>query len=464
MKKYEIGLFDVKDFLDSYSFIYNTKTQELILSDFPDVLSDLFPKNLTLADNDFSLKLKETFDLVKKYKKKQYFDYKLLDSEYLVLCYNSGLKDYYQGLLIGKEHSNELIDKILKFNKYSALVDLIGGLVHDFNNHLMIMSGNCQILEMNEVSDYQNKHIRRIKESIKSCNELSRNILKLSNRNSCENFKDEDLILIIKDAVTLLESILKHKAKIEFITQLETAIINCKYSEILNCIINVIKNAGEAIDSKGKIVVSLEMEYIEEKLDKCSNNAINGTYYVLKVRDNGCGIKKENLANVTEPFFTTKSSTNGMGLGLASIVNLVKEQNMLFEIESIYGEGTLISLYIKAKQEINENKIIVVDDDESILSLVCEFLEELRYDVKGFNNPKDALKFCKSELPSIVISDYQMPELDGIQLYSMLKEINPNVNFILMTGYTGDLKVDGIKVLEKPLDLRVLSDSIKNNK
>ena len=188
------------------------------------------------------------------------------------------------------------------------------------------------------------------------------------------------------------------------------------------------------------------------------------------MKDEGSGISKSIIDKIFNPFFSTKESGKGTGLGLSTVYNTMLEHEGILTVDSEVGVGTTFNLYFRAldvKEEIDEvNKILVIDDDEMVRNIICDMLLDLNYQVISFSNGKDALTYYKKhhEYVDLVISDYRMPNMDGEEVYKEFIKINPNLLFILLSGYVDEVKLqesDNIFKLSKPITVKMIDESIK---
>jgi CheY-like chemotaxis protein len=207
-----------------------------------------------------------------------------------------------------------------------------------------------------------------------------------------------------------------------------------------------------------------------------------GTYAQLDVIDTGTGMNSRIKAKAFEPFFSTKKIGKGTGLGLASAYGTVKQHNGYIIADSRPGKGATFSLYfpvgpaliemqIPKKEDSavrGQGKILVVDDEEFMADSTKDMLEELGYSVKSFKDPEKALEHYRLNWSVIdsVILDIIMPKMTGLECFRKMKEINPAVNALIASGYTGNkeeqkaLKEGAKAFIEKPYTVSQLSQAL----
>jgi len=212
----------------------------------------------------------------------------------------------------------------------------------------------------------------------------------------------------------------------------------------------------------------------EQDLPHLPVDMVAGNYIVLHVRDTGTGMEKHVLDKIFEPFFTTKDSGKGTGLGLSTTYGTINAHNGSIYAESTPGEGTVFHIYfpvsdLKPEKEASEEKssvkntvsegtILVIDDEETIRRMLIKTLSYIGYKVLDADSGKKGIDLYKQEMDTIsaVILDVILPEMDGVQIYKALKQINPDVKILVSSGYasnkqTIELREMGVEgFLKKP--------------
>jgi CheY-like chemotaxis protein len=233
-------------------------------------------------------------------------------------------------------------------------------------------------------------------------------------------------------------------------------------SQIHQVILNIVLNAKDAMKGAGKIIISTEIvpgEAVYRRFPKADSYE----YILVGVNDNGEGMSKETLAHIFEPFFTTKVHSNGTGLGLSIVTHIMEQHHGFIEIQSQLGIGTNVSLYFPAEHGVRtssiataknydyapdgQETIMIVEDDDMLNELLNAILASKGYNVLRARNGRQAVKMYRDnkERVSLVISDLGIPGLTGAELLTWLKEINPQVKFILSTGYIDTAESAAVK-------------------
>jgi CheY-like chemotaxis protein len=225
-----------------------------------------------------------------------------------------------------------------------------------------------------------------------------------------------------------------------------------------------------------------ELNITKDK-DKPLPDMARGSWFWLEISDNGNGISAENLPHIFEPFFTTKPIGQGSGLGLAQVYGIVKQHEGFIGVESVPNQRTVFSIYLPAFETAAESApvtpfelpksgkhetILVVEDNENARSAIVEILEMLGYKTLSASNGAEALSLFRAYPGKIdlVLSDVVMPSMDGAALHDALRELEPEIKMIMMTGYPLDqsgkilLNQNVIAWMQKPLHTEQIAKTI----
>jgi two-component system cell cycle sensor histidine kinase/response regulator CckA len=247
---------------------------------------------------------------------------------------------------------------------------------------------------------------------------------------------------------------------------------------------NLAVNARDAMPSGGSLLIKTECEDVEEHRAGPTDETEPGRYVVLRVKDTGVGIDKENIGRVFEPFFTTKGPGAGTGLGLSTVYGIVKQTGGSINIESEKGRGTTFVIHLpyqegKAEQRAAETvltptaehgseTILVVEDDSSIRDLICNTLKQRGYQVIDTANAGEALLVCEeNDGIDLLISDIVMPHVSGTALTKRIRSVRPELKVLLISAYPDqqleELEVlDDVSFLPKPFDLDTFLRTVRS--
>jgi signal transduction histidine kinase/ActR/RegA family two-component response regulator len=362
--------------------------------------------------------------------------------------------------------------------KIQAIGTLAGGIAHDFNNILFPIVGYTE-LTMDEVPDDSVAH-NNLEEVLKAAHrakDLVQQILTFSRQSGLER-KPVKVHLIIKEALKLLRASIP--ASIEIINKIDDDChpVMGDATQIHQVIMNLCTNAYQAMQDKGgTLEVNLSEVDVgyEETVKKIGMQP--GKHLQLLVRDEGCGMDAIVLDRIFEPYYTTKEQGKGTGLGLSVIHGIVKNHRGDISVTSSPGKGTTFKVYLPITEDADivtelepsngaakgNERILLIDDEEQIVSMEQQMLENLGYEVTARTDSTKALKEF-SEQPQnfdLVITDMTMPQMTGDELAQKLLDIKPDIPVILCTGFNEDITEE--KALAMGIQKFVMKPVIKND-
>jgi CheY-like chemotaxis protein len=260
-----------------------------------------------------------------------------------------------------------------------------------------------------------------------------------------------NLNAIVKDTFELTERMMGKK-DIELKLETDDTIppINGDSNQIEQVIMNLLVNAGDAISHGGAITITTSRVDLGRDASRVHPLLSQGRYVLLKISDTGAGIPERIRDKIFDPFFTTKESGKGTGLGLATVYGIVKEHKGIINLKTRVGGGTTFEIFFPAAEGIvkmvektpvytkkERQKILVVDDEEGVLSFIKDTLESDGYGVVVTDDPIHAFELCKEMANEIdlVITDIIMPLMNGRELIKEFKQIKPSMKIIAVSGY-----------------------------
>ena len=362
--------------------------------------------------------------------------------------------------------------------KIQAIGTLAGGIAHDFNNILFPIVGYTE-LTMDEVPEDSVAH-NNLEEILKAANrakDLVKQILTFS-RQSGQERKPVEVQKVIKEALKLLRASIP--ASIEIVHDIDE---NCPpvmgdATQIHQVVMNLCTNAYQAMqDGDGKLEVILKETYVGYEQTTQKIGMQPGNHLQLLVKDEGCGMDASVLERIFEPYYTTKEQGKGTGLGLSVIHGIIKNHRGDIFATSKPGKGTVFTVYLPVIEdgdveeefeavdgtEKGTEHILLIDDEEQIVSMERQMLESLGYQVTACADSVEALKqFSKHpETYDLVITDMTMPRMSGAELAKELLDIKPNIPVILCTGFNEDITEE--KALEMGIQKFIMKPVIKND-
>ncbi len=380
-----------------------------------------------------------------------------------------------------EEEKRKMEIQMRQSHKMESVGRLAGGIAHDFNNLLTVILGYSDILmhnkEFTELK-YVN-HINEIRKAADSAKRLTQQLL-LFSRNQKLELKPISLSVTINDFSKIISRTIREDIKVIFDIEDIDQIINGDRTQIEQMIMNLCINAQDAIKDDG--VITIKVSKINIKPDFCFSVAdcTPGDHILVSVGDTGCGIPDSIKANIYDPFFTTKSEGKGTGLGLSTVYGIVKQHKGFITMVSEENLGTMFNIYFPIEQgessEIKylsdnmikkgQGKIIIVEDNELVRNSTKNILEFLGYQVFAPNKFKEIYSLVERIHPDLLLTDVIMPEMNGKQLFDIIKRKNPDLKVLYMSGYTDEIiSHHGIikqssNFIHKPFTIESLSEKI----
>ncbi len=376
-----------------------------------------------------------------------------------------------------------LEEELFQAHKMEAMGTLAGGIAHDFNNILSAIIGYAELALLDIPDDnHAIKDINQVLQSSKRAADLVQQILTFS-RKADHQLHSLMPHLIVKEALKLLRSSLPTTLSLEEKIAPDCGSILADPTNIHQIVMNLCTNAFHAMENeKGTLAVSLYRKDIPaEQIHE--SDVSPGTYVVLSVSDTGQGMDKKTIERIFEPYFTTKEVGKGTGLGLAVIHGIVKDYKGFIQVESELGKGSIFQVYFPALEQVistrdnteekplstGTERILVVDDESSIVNLHKTVLERLGYTATATTSSKEALEKIRLHPNQfdLLITDQTMPELSGVELAEEVLKIRPDMPIILSTGYSSVITEEealaiGIrKYARKPVSRTTLAKAVR---
>lgn len=395
-----------------------------------------------------------------------------------------------------------LEDQLVSAQKMEAVGRLAGGIAHDFNNIMTAIINYSEII-LNQKIDNQKitNWVNSIIDSAKKAAYLTTQLLAFSSR---QMFMPKVMTIndVLQDIITKIQSISKPNIELKFKPGKETMAIKSDKTQIEQILSNLVNNAQEAVKSRylaahdpeeavkkgemiGKIIIKTNYAIIDDKELKLHQDAYAGRFVCTSVTDDGIGLSTEDLRHIFEPFYTTKNSSKGAGLGLAVVFGIVKQHKGWIEVESEIGKGSEFNVYLPAvateeKLQIEETKsikdfrgkgerILLVEDEDNVRQITAETLRNHGYVVFEALNYENAMEIFNKENGdfSVIFSDVVLPDKTGIELIENL-ETEENTGIILTSGYFDEesqmssMLDRNFRFLPKPYELDSLLKTIRD--
>ena len=360
-----------------------------------------------------------------------------------------------------------LENQINQSQKMDMVGQLAGGIAHDFNNVLSaIMMANDFLLNAHKPTDPSFQDIMQIKQNATRAATLVRQLLAFSRRQTLRP-QVLDLGDALSDLTMLLRRLIGEKVKLDLIHGRDLWPVKVDVSQFEQVIVNLAVNARDAMPDGGKLTVRTANVGAEESAKLAYKGMPAADYVGIDISDTGTGIPAEIIDKIFEPFFSTKEVGKGTGLGLSTVYGIVKQTGGFIYVDSEPGKGTIFHIFLprhhpeqeaatdpassnaareaaadaKARTDLTgQGTILLVEDEDGLRSLNARGLRSRGYSVIEASNGIEALEAldAKNAAVDLVVSDVVMPEMDGPTLLKTMRERNPDLKIIFVSGYAED--------------------------
>ena len=376
--------------------------------------------------------------------------------------------------------------QLMQAQKMDAIGRLAGGIAHDFNNLLTIITSYSE-LALDSVVPGSNAQSRMLEilSAARRAADLTRQLLAFS-RQQPQALRVAELNPVVGGLVKTLPRLIGEDIELIFIPGEGLGRIRLDPVQIEQILMNLAANSRDAMPRGGRCTIETSNAQLDEQyIDRKRAIIPAGRYAVLTMTDTGAGIPADHLAHVFEPFYTTKPSGTGTGLGLATVYGIVKQNHGFVWAYSEPGKGTIIKIYLPCVQdppstlEIPDQgteiavrgteTVLLVEDEEALRRAAAELLSLRGYNVLQAKDGLDALSVAKSYGSTIhlAVTDVVMPHMSGGELAKELGTVRPETRVLFMSGYAGQTVLDHDVVnvennfLQKPFTLKQLSGKIR---
>jgi PAS domain S-box-containing protein len=370
--------------------------------------------------------------------------------------------------------------QLQQMQRLESIGTLAGGIAHDFNNILMGIQGNVSMMLLDvEEGDSHYERLKNLERQVQSGAKLTSHLLAYARKGKYE-VKPFSLNQLVEDASDTFGRA-RREVTIHRHLSADAYAVEGDPGQIEQVLLNLFVNAAEAMPDGGDFILET-MNVTHKDMTGRLYKPKQGNYVLLKVTDTGAGMDKETADRIFEPFFTTKEMGRGTGLGLASAYGIIKAHEGYIDVDSRKGRGTTFSIYLPAsKKEAMKTAraserivkgtetVLLADDEEVVRQAGKELLETIGYRVFVAKDGKEAVEFYKKKQDEIdiVLLDIVMPKTGGREAYGLLKNINPDVKVLLLSGYSIDgqareiLEQGANAFIQKPFTMKELSGKMR---
>jgi PAS domain S-box-containing protein len=377
-----------------------------------------------------------------------------------------------------------LEEQLRQAQKMEAIGQLAGGVAHDFNNILMAMMLNLEMLQRDSNLDRPTREvIAELMADAKRAAQLTRQLLVFSRRSVLET-RILDLNEVVANLLKMLGRLLGEHITLVFERREPLPRVRADGGMLEQVLLNLVVNARDAMPGGGRITLATQASEFTPAEAACHPNRRPGHFVCLTVTDTGCGMDSGTLERIFEPFFTTKGPGRGTGLGLATVYSILAQHQGWVEVKSTVDAGTSFHVYLpvttddQPEPEVTpppavphgHHTLLVVEDDPGVRLLLSRVLHSLNYQVLEATNGPEAVRLWQEHRDRIdlLFTDMVMPHgMSGLALAQLLRAERPELPVIIASGYTteiaelSDAVAHGIVYLPKPFELAELGRTLQ---
>lgn len=365
--------------------------------------------------------------------------------------------------------------------KMEAVGQLTGGIAHDFNNLLTAIIGNLDMIHSRAAG---NERLQRLAanalEAARRGAKLAAQLLAFS-RTQRMRVRRIDLQLLLNGMSGLLAQSVGPSIRVEVAIDPDATFVVSDANQLELALLNLAVNARDAMNGSGTLTISAKRAAVVDR------SLPAGDYVDLEVHDTGAGMSEDIRARAIEPFFTTKPTGHGTGLGLSQVYGVARESGGALSIDSELGRGTTIRLTLKRANEETDSPmtrpgarlakpmpasgqesqvhILVVDDDRLVRRFMTESLRTLGYRVSDAADGQSAIELLKERAFDLLIVDFAMPGMNGAQVAGLARSLRPQLRILIVSGYADSTAlqaaVGDAPQLRKPFDTAELQAAVK---
>jgi signal transduction histidine kinase len=349
--------------------------------------------------------------------------------------------------------------------KMEAVGQLASGVAHEFNNLLVGIRGNAELLintSSDLVSEQSRSALKDIARAGARAHVLTNQLLSLARKKS-PSVTTLDVNRVVTDSERMLVKLIGPDITLNSVASANPALVRVNETELAQVILNLVLNARDALPNRGTIIIRTRVVTLG---DRDVPKDCKARHFVeLSVSDDGCGMPPETRERIFDPFFTTKSVGEGTGLGLSVAYSDISRNGGFLAVDSREGVGTVVSVFLPQAPELvvdtsdeglgpptnsvgGDETILVCDDEEIVLSSLKALLKSVGYSVIAVESAADALAAAETHdrKISLLLTDMTMPRMNGIQLGRKMSQRHPNMKVLYTSGYVSDHVVAGDSV------------------
>ncbi|HKW98792.1 MAG TPA: ATP-binding protein [Bryobacteraceae bacterium] len=381
-------------------------------------------------------------------------------------------------------HRKQLEDQLIQARKMEAIGRLAGGVAHDFNNMLTIVSGYSRMIaDRLPAGDPLRAYSEEVLKAADRASALTSQLLAFSRRQITKP-RVIDTNVLLSNIEKMLHRLIGEDIELKFSLEPAVAHIKVDPGQLEQVIFNLAANSRDALPRGGRITIETKGVRLDSAYAQTHLDVKPGNYVMIAVTDNGEGMDEVTRRRIFEPFFTTKAQGKGTGLGLATAFGIVKQAGGDIWVYSEPGKGTTFKLYFPAASDSpveqpvpapartayrGNETILVVEDDDSVRDLMITMLQGLGYHVLSAGSVDEAIA-VRGDHPgkiALLVTDVVMPEKGGKQLADALSLATPDLKILYLSGYTEGTVMrhgvldPGVDFLAKPFNQEDLGKKVR---
>jgi two-component system cell cycle sensor histidine kinase/response regulator CckA len=390
-------------------------------------------------------------------------------------------------VLIDATELKTLEAQFVQSQKMQAIGQLAGGVAHDFNNLLTAISGHCDLLLLrHEPGDPNYGDLIQINQNANRAASLVGQLLAFSRK---QNLQPEmiDLRETLVDLTHLLNRLVGEKIHLRWTHDPDLPRVRADKRQLEQVIMNLVVNARDAMPGGGTIHVETTTQTLQDPLYRDRAEVPQGSYVIVKVLDEGCGIAPDKLQKIFEPFYSTKKTGEGTGLGLSMAYGIVKQSGGFIFADSVVGKGSTFTMFFPAHRDSEVllprakeknaksvapqkgGHVLLVEDEAPVRAFASRALRLRGYTVTEAACAEDALEILddKGLHIDVFVTDVVMPGMDGPTWVTKALEARPDVKVVFVSGYAEDsvshnrAKIPNSSFLPKPFSLNQLTETVQ---
>ncbi len=364
--------------------------------------------------------------------------------------------------------------------KMEAVGQLTGGVAHDFNNVLAAVLGNLELAHVKTSDPVIQRLLGNAQRAAERGAKLTGHLLSFARKQPLRK-EACDVNQLVSRFLGLVTRTIGSSVRVKLELAANAYPVLADPVQLEMALLNIAVNARDAMVEGGRLVLSTVNVTAPSPGVPLDLDA--GEYVCIMAQDDGTGMPDDVAKRVFEPFFTTKPVGKGTGLGLSQVYGFCKQLGGSASITSEAGNGTCVSLFLPRTVELASGlaisksdivvrpanaRVLVIDDDSHVLSMVSEMLEALSFDVIGAENGLRGLEILTSSLQvDVVVTDFSMPMMNGIEFIRRARQLQPGLPCLMMTGYAdvgnfAEAAADGIEIMRKPYKMNDLAAIIQH--